>query len=90
MQEYYASLEKDILFQAPNMYAWNILLRYKQFTQKELLQVKEYLPLPEMIHFQKSVTLVFLEEHFAEEIDAYLEIDWEDCRRLIESHASSY
>ncbi len=82
MQEYYASLEKTVIFQAPNMYAWNILLRCKQFTQAELLQVREYLPLPEMIRFQTSATMEFLRTHFAEEIDACLEVDWEDCARL--------
>jgi hypothetical protein len=65
------------------MYAWNILLRCKQFTQEELLEVREYCCLPEMIRYQKSVTLEFLETHFAEEIDACLEVDWEDCRLWI-------
>ncbi len=80
MEEYYRSIEKSKIFQAPNMYAWNILLRCKQFTQEELLRVHDYCVLPEMIRFQESVTLEFLETYFAEEIDACLEVDWEDCR----------
>jgi hypothetical protein len=81
MEAYYRGLEKAEIFQAPNRYAWNILLRAKQFTREELLEVREYCPLVEMIRFQESVTLPFLRTHFAAEIDDCLEVDWEDCRK---------
>jgi hypothetical protein len=81
MEAYYSRLEKDEIFQAPHRYAWNILLRAKQFTQEELLEHREYCPLVEMIRFQDSVTLEFLRTHFEADIDACLEVDWEDCRK---------
>ena len=80
----YELVTKEELFQAPERYAWNILLREKQFTQEELLSVREYLPLPEMIRFQHAVTEEFLREHFARDIDACYEVDWYDCKRWIE------
>ncbi len=51
MEAYYSRLEKPEIFQAPHRYAWNILLRVKQFTQEELLEVREYCPLVTTKHY---------------------------------------
>ena len=82
----YESVKKETIFQAPQCYAWNILLREFQFTQEELLVHREYCPLPEMIRFQQSVTMSFLREHFQADIDACLEVDWDDCRKWLNVH----
>jgi hypothetical protein len=66
----------------PERYAWNSLLYTVQFTQAELLEVADWITMPELIRYQKSVTLDFLERHFAKAIDDCLEVDW----RLVELH----
>ncbi len=79
----YNTIEKEEILQAPQRYAWNIVLRHKQFTEEELLKVKEYLALPEMIRFQHAASLAFLRTHFQKEIDDCLEVDWLDVSRWI-------
>ena len=77
----YETVTKTEVFQAPHSYAWNILLRRLQFTQEELLINRDYIPLPEMIRFQESVTIPFLRAHFQWDIDDCLEVDWNDCQK---------
>lgn len=77
----YERYSKTDIFQAPQRFAWNILLREKQFTEEELLEAREYLSLPEMMRFQEVATEAFLRAHFAAEIDECLEVDWNDQKR---------
>ena len=62
----------------PKSFAWNIVLELLQFSQEELLEVRQivHLPLEELIRFQKCLTQSFLIEHFLSEIDESLEVDW--------------
>ena len=79
MESYISNKTKDELLKEPHKYAWNIVLRFKQFTQEEILQVREYLPMVELIRFQQSATLDFLHTHFQKDIDDCYEVDWTDC-----------
>lgn len=83
IEQLYSTATKAEIFRQPERYAWNILLRVQQFSQEELLVIREYLSLPEMIRFQQVVTMNFLRTHFSKEIDDCLEVDWEDCRKWI-------
>lgn len=80
---YYERIGKAPLLAEPHKYAWNNVLRYVQFTQDELLILKPYLSLPELIQCQKSLTRAFLRAHFAAEIDACLEVDWRDVETYV-------
>lgn len=79
----YEYVTKSEVLVSPHRYAWNILLRVMQFTTNELLENRDYISLPEMIQFQDSVTMEFLRSFFSCDIDACLEVDWEDCRTWI-------
>lgn len=79
MEVRYAQKTREEIFQAPERFAWNILLRVQQFTQSELLTVREYICLKTMIRYQTSATIEFLREHFRKDIDDCLEVDWNDC-----------
>ena len=79
----YSTATKAEIFRQPERYAWNILLRVQQFTQEDLLVVREYMSLPELVRFQHAATIDFLRSHFSKEIDDCLEIDWEDCKNWI-------
>ena len=61
----------------PEKYSWRLLLSQVQFSQEELLQVRAWIVIRELIRYQKSLTKEFLEKHFAEEIDESLEVDWD-------------
>lgn len=64
----------------PANYAWNYLVYYIQFTQEQLLSVREYLDLVSMVKYQKCMTMEFLRTHFQKDIDDCLELDWDDVR----------
>ncbi len=70
------SIGKPALLRNPQNYAWNCALYYMQFTQEELLEVKEHLDIVALIKYQTSVTRAFLRTHFEHEIDESLEVDW--------------
>ena len=74
---YYNSIGKTTLMLNPEKYAWNSVLYYIQFTQEELISLREWLTMPELIRYQKSVTRAFLSLHFQKEIDDSLDVDWE-------------
>jgi hypothetical protein len=83
-QEFYSTLQKTDIMKSPSAYAWNCILRYIQFSQEELVAVKKYVEIPELIQFQKSVTKAFLLTHFKKEIDECLEVDSFDIERYVE------
>lgn len=76
--EYYEKIDKNIILATPERYAWNSLLCYVQFTQEEILKVREWMVMKSLIRYQKSATYDFLETYFHEEIDECLEVDWND------------
>jgi hypothetical protein len=80
---YYKNLHKNDILAEPYNYAWNTLLRHIQFSQEEILSVKEWIEVRELIKFQKSVTISFLREHFQKEIDDCLEVDWTDVNKYV-------
>lgn len=82
-REYYENINKEDIFTNPSRYAWNCLLYYKQFSQEEILMMKEWIEVRELIKYQKSVTKQFLREHFQKEIDDCLEVDWTDVDKYI-------
>ena len=69
----------------PEKYAWNLLLSQVQFTQDELLLVKDWIVIKDMIKYQKSLTKSFLEKYFSEEIDESLEVDWNDVDKYVKN-----
>lgn len=67
----------------PQNYAWNCVLCFIQFTQPEILQMKEYMDIYTLVRFQKALTREFLRANFAEEIDECLELDWNDINMYV-------
>lgn len=82
-QRYYESIPRQDILSNPSKYAWNCVLYYLQFTQEEILSVKEWIDVYDIIRFQKSVTQQFLRNHFQKEIDDCLEVDWNDVRKYV-------
>ena len=80
---YYENLNKHDVLANPSNYPWNCLLRYVQFNQEELLSVKEWIEVRELVKFQQSITKQFLREHFQKEIDDCLEVDWIDVNKYV-------
>lgn len=82
-KSFYDNLNKIDILSNPSKYAWNCLLYYVQFSQDEILLVKEWIEIRELIQFQKSVTTRFLREHFQKEINNSLEVDWTDVEKYV-------
>ena len=82
-KEFYENIPKIDILINPSKYAWNCILYYVQFSQEEILSVKEWIEVRELIQFQKSVTKQFLREHFQKEIDDCLEVDWTDVNKYV-------
>ncbi len=80
---YYESKGKDAIMAEPQKYAWNCVLCFLQFTQDELLAMREWIELRPMIQNQRSVTRDFLRAHFAQDIDDSLEVDWSDVEKHV-------
>jgi hypothetical protein len=80
---FYENINKLDILSNPSKYAWNCVLYYVQFSQEEILSVKEWIEVRELIKFQKSVTTQFLREHFQKEIDDCLEVDWNDVKKYV-------
>lgn len=81
--EFYYKMSKPQILAHPSNYAWNCVLRYVQFSQDEILSVKEWIEIRELIKFQKCVTRNFLRDHFQNEIDMSLDIDWHDVVKYV-------
>ncbi len=67
----------------PSKYAWNCVLFYIQFTQEELLFLREWLPIREMIMYQRSLTRSFLHTYFQDVIDDSFEIGWSEAELYV-------
>lgn len=80
---FYDNINKSDVFMNPSKYAWNCLLYYIQFSQDEILEMKEWIEVRELIKFQKSVTKQFLRDNFQKEIDDCLEVDWNDVDKYV-------
>ena len=80
---YYKSMNKTTILSNPSNYAWNYILHYIQFSQEEIISVKEWIELPELIKYQTSVTIQFLREHFQNEINVHSDIDWTDVKKYV-------
>jgi hypothetical protein len=81
MESYIKNTPKNDILNTPQKYAWNIVLRIIQFTQSELLSIREYCEIKDIIRFQNSVTESFLIEHFSKDIDDSLDVDWDDVKK---------
>ncbi len=77
-KEFYDKIGKETILENPSKHAWNGVLYYVQFSQDEILSVKEWIEVRELIKYQKSVTKKFLRDNFQKEIDDCLEVDWND------------
>lgn len=82
-KEFYENIPKIDILLNPSKYTWNCILYYVQFSQEEILSVKEWIEIRELIQFQKAVTKQFLGEHFQKEIDDCLEVDWTDVNKYV-------
>lgn len=82
---YYEQIGKQELLTNPHKYSWNTILYYIQFTQDELLCVKEYLPIPELVVYQDAITRDYLRNHFAMQIEDCMEISWSSIERHVTS-----
>lgn len=82
-KDFYSRLNKSDIFSNPSQYPWNCLLMYIQFTQEEILLLKDWIEVRELIKYQKSVTKQFLHDNFQKEIDDCLEVDWNDVDKYV-------
>jgi hypothetical protein len=82
-KEFFSALKKTDIFANPSHYPWNCLLMFVQFTQDELLLMKDFIEVRELIRFQTVVTKQFLRDHFQKEIDDCLEVDWNDVDKYV-------
>jgi hypothetical protein len=80
---YYEQIGKQELLTNPHKYSWNTALYYIQFTQDELLRIKAYLPIPELVLYQRAITRDYLRTHFAIQIDECMEISWSTIERHV-------
>ena len=81
--QWYKSEGKEKIMAEPQKYAWNCVLAFIQFTQEEIIKMKDYIDIVTLVRYQKSLTREFLEKHFAEEIDKCLELDWNDINMYV-------
>ena len=81
MESYIRKTPKNDILNNPHKYAWNIVLRVMQFTDLELLSVREYCEIKDIIRFQNSASEQFLIKHFSEDIDKSLDVDWNDVKK---------
>jgi hypothetical protein len=82
-REFYERIGKQTILDNPSKYAWNCVLYYVQFSQDEILSVKEWIEVRELIKYQKSLTKKFLRDNFQKEIDDCLEVDWNDVNEYV-------
>jgi len=82
-QQYYESIPRQDILSNPSKYAWNCVLYYLQFSQEEILSVKAWIDVYDIIRFQKAVTKQFLHDHFQKDIDDCLEVDWNDVNKYV-------
>jgi hypothetical protein len=75
--------DKEDILRNPANYPWNYILRYIQFSQDEILFVKEWIEIYELVRYQTSITRQFLRKHFKKDIDNSLEIDWNDVEKYV-------
>jgi hypothetical protein len=76
--EYYEQIGKQAFMKEPSKYAWNCVLYYIQFTHEELLSLREWLPIRELVMYQRSLTRSFLHQYFQDAIDDSYEIGWSE------------
>jgi hypothetical protein len=76
-KEYYESLSKTDIFTQPQNYPWNCLLYYCQFTQDELVNVKPWIDIINMVKYQTCLTRRFVHEHFQNVVDNDDLLTWE-------------
>jgi len=76
-------MNKIDILSNPSKYSWNYILYHIQFTQDEIISVKDWITIEELIKYQKSITRSFLEEHFTKEINSSLEVDWDDVKKYV-------
>ena len=76
-KEYYESLSKMDIFAQPQNYPWNCLLYYRQFTQDELVNVKPWIDIINMVKYQTCLTRRFVHEHFQDVVDNDDLLTWE-------------
>lgn len=81
--DYYIRIGKYAIMAEPQKYAWNCVLYYLQFTQDELLRMRDWIELREMIRYQRSISREFLRTHFMDAIDASLDVDWTDVEKHV-------
>lgn len=80
---WYITEGKAKIMANPQNYAWNCVLRFIQFTQEEIIQMKAYVDICTLVRYQSEVTRDFLRANFAEEIDDCLELDWNDINSYV-------
>lgn len=80
---WYISEGKTKIMANPQKYAWNCVLYFIQFTQAEILQMKDYIDICSLVRYQTAVTQDFLRANFAKEIDDCLELDWNDINKYV-------
>ncbi len=64
------------LLATPWAWPWNIVLRVHQFTQSEILEVRDYCDIYDIVRFQAAATYDFVEQYFTAEVDASDMLDW--------------
>ena len=73
---------KNYILYNPSNYPWNIVLRVYQFSEEDLLHVRDYCDIYDIVKFQESATYEFIYKYFRDEIDESDLIDWHDVMTL--------
>ena len=76
-----ASTTKEQLVAAPQGYPWNIVLRIYQFTPAELLRVRNFCDVADIVRFQTEATYTFVYNNFRQEVDDSDQLDWDHVMR---------
>ncbi len=78
-------IAKQQILNAPNHYPWNLVLKYYQFTQDELIILRKYMDLPNMIKHQQCLTRSYIRTYFSIDINECLEVDWDDVEKYVKT-----
>jgi hypothetical protein len=72
------NVTKDTILQSPDSWPWNIVLRLHQFSRKELLAVRDYCDVWDIVRFQSAASYDFIVKYFKGEVDQSDMLDWHD------------
>jgi hypothetical protein len=80
-EKYFKSIPLSLLYATPEIYPWNCLLYFRQFSKQELIDFKEFVEIVELVKHQESATYEFVLMNFKKEVDECDLLDWGDVEK---------